>query len=229
LFPGGDPVGQRIILYGRAREIVGVVGSVRHHGFSRDARPEMIVPYRQFQFGGMTLVVRSQLDRTAIAAEVTRAVHAIDSQLPVSRVRMMSEFFAASVAQPRFTTLLLSTFAALALVLAVIGIYGVMSYSVSQRTREIGVRLALGARPRELIAMVLRRGLTLAAIGVTLGLIGTLAATRLMTDLLFGVTPTDPATLAAAVVALVLSSVAATYVPAARAATVAPASVLKAE
>ena len=141
----------------------------------------------------------------------------------------MTEFFAASIAQPRFTTLLLSAFAALALVLAVVGIYGVMTYSVSQRTREIGVRLALGARPRELIAMVVRRGMTLAAIGVTLGLVGAIAATRLMTDLLFGVTPTDPAALGAVVIALILSSLAATYIPAARAATVAPASVLKVE
>jgi putative ABC transport system permease protein len=229
MFPGADPLGQRILLYGRPREIVAVVGSVRHHGFTRDARPEMIVPYRQFQFGGMTLVVRSQMERAAVAAEVERAVHALDAQLPVSRVRMMPEFLAASVAQPRFTTLLLTAFAALALVLAVVGIYGVMSYSVSQRTREMAVRLALGARPRELIAMVVGRGLTLAAIGVTLGLIGAIAATRLMTDLLFGVSPTDPATLAAAVAALILFSLAATYVPAARAATVAPASLLKAE
>ena len=227
LFSGGDPVGQRIILYGRAREIVGVVGSVRHHGFSRDARPEMILPYRQFQFGGMTLVLRSQLERTALAAEVSRAVHALDPQQPVSRVRMMTELFAASVAQPRFTTLLLSAFAALALILAVVGIYGVMSYSVSQRTREIGVRLALGARPQELIAMVVGRGMLLAAIGVTLGLVSAIASTRLMTDLLFAVTPTDPAALGGAVVALILSSLAATYVPAARAARVAPASVLK--
>ena len=229
MFPGSDPIGQRIILYGRAREIVGVVGSVRHHGFSRDARAEMILPYRQFQLTGMTLVVRSQLERAAMAAELSRAVHAVDPQLPVSRVRMMTEFFAASVAQPRFTTLLLAAFAALALILAIVGIYGVMSYSVSQRTRELGVRLALGARPRELIAMVVRRGMMLAAIGVTLGLVGTLAATRLMTDLLFGVTPADPAALGGAVVALLLAAFAATYVPAARAANVALASVLKAE
>jgi predicted permease len=229
MFPGDDPIGQRILLYGRAREIIGVVGSVRHHGFTQDARPEMILPYRQFQFGGMTLVVRSQMERAAIAGEVSRAVHALDPQQPVYRVRMMTELFAASVAQPRFTTLLLSAFAALALVLAVVGIYGVMSYSVSQRTREIAVRLALGARPLELIAMVVRRGMMLAAIGVTLGLVGAIAATRLMADLLFGVTPTDPATLGAAVVALILSSLMATYIPAARAATVAPASVLKAE
>jgi ABC-type antimicrobial peptide transport system permease subunit len=104
-----------------------------------------------------------------------------------------------------------------------------MSYSVSQRTREIGVRLALGARPQQLIATVVRRGMTLAAIGVTLGLVGAIAATRLMTDLLFGVRPTDPATLGAAVVALILASLAATYIPAARAATVALASVLKGE
>jgi putative ABC transport system permease protein len=229
MFPSGDPIGQRIILYGRAREIVGVVGSVRHHGFTGDARPEMVLPYRQFQFGAMTLVVRSQMERAAVAAEVSRAVHALDPQQPVYRVRMMAELLAASVEQPRFTTLLLSAFAALAFVLAIVGIYGVTSYSVSQRTREIGVRLALGARPGELIAMAVRRGMLLAAIGVTLGLIGAIAATHLMTDLLFGVTPTDPATLGAAVVALILSSLVATYVPAARAATVAPASVFKAE
>jgi putative ABC transport system permease protein len=189
----------------------------------------MILPYRQFQFGGMTLVVRSRLERAAVAAEVLRAVHALDPQQPVSRVRMMTEFFAESVAQPRFTTLLLSTFAALALILAVIGLYGVMSYSVSQRTREIGVRVALGARPAELIAMVVRRGMLLAALGVLLGLVGAIAATRLMADLLFGVSPSDPAALGGAVIALILSSLAATYVPAARAATVTPASVLKAE
>jgi putative ABC transport system permease protein len=229
MFPAVDPIGERIMLYGREREIVGVVGSVRHHGFTRQPRPEMILPYRQFQFGGMTLVVRSRMERAAIAAEVSRAVHALDPQQPVYRVRMMAEFFAASVAQPRFTTLLLSAFAVLALVLAVVGIYGVMSYSVSQRTREIGVRLALGARPRDLVAMVVRRGLTLAAIGVALGLAGAVAATRLMTGLLFDVTPTDPPTLGAAVLTLMLSSLAATYIPAIRAATVAPASVLKGE
>lgn len=229
VFPAVDPIGQRVLLYGREREIVGVVGSVRHHGFIRDPRPEMILPYRQFQFGGMTLVVRSPLERAAIAAEVSRAVHALDPQQPVHRVRMMTEFFAASVAQPRFTTLLLSAFAALALVLAVVGIYGVMAYSASQRTREIGVRLALGARPGELVAMMVRGGLALAGIGVALGLIGAIAATHLMTDLLFGVTPTDPPTLGAAVAGMILASLAATYVPAARAAAVPPASVLKGE
>jgi putative ABC transport system permease protein len=229
MFPSGDPIGQRIILYGREGEIVGVVGSVRRHGFTRDARPEMFLPYRQFQLRSMTLVVRSQMERAAIGAEVSRAVHALDAQQPVHRVRMMAELVAASIAQPRFTTLLLSAFAALALVLAIVGIYGVMSYSVSQRTREIGVRLALGARPREVVAMVVRRGMMIAAMGVALGLVGAAAATSLMTDLLFGVTPTDPATLGAACLALILSSLVATYVPAARAATVAPASVLKGE
>ena len=111
MFPGEDPLGQRLLLYGRPREIVGVVGSVKHRGFSRDPRPEMILPYRQFQLGGMTIVARSSLEPSVLGAAITRACTAIDPELPVSRVRTMEEFLAASVAQPRFTALLLAGFA----------------------------------------------------------------------------------------------------------------------
>jgi putative ABC transport system permease protein len=217
LFPGVDPLGQRLILYGRPREIVGIVGSVRHRGFARDARPEMILPSRQFHLGGMTLAVRSRMEPSALRAAVAEAVHSIDAAQPVFRLRTMEEFLSDSVAQPRFTTLLLGGFAALALLLALVGVYGVMSYSVAQRAREIGVR------------MVVRQGMTLAAAGVLIGLVGSAVGTRVMAGLLFGVTATDPVSFMGAATALVLASLAATSVPAFRAARVAPITILKSE
>ena len=228
-FPGEDPIGQRIQLYGRAREIVGMVGSVRHHGFNREARPEMILPNLQFQFGGMTLVARSNLDPSALASAITREVHAIDSELPISRVRMMEDYLSNSVAQPRFTTLLLVAFATVAMLLALVGVYGVMSYAVSQRTREIGVRIALGADRQDVVWMVVGHGMMLAGIGIAAGLAAAAAGTQLMQDLLFGVTATDPFTFALAAAALGLASLVAAYVPAWRAARVAPATALRTE
>jgi len=229
MFPGENPIGQRVVLYGRPREIIGVVGSVRHHGFSRDARPEMILPNLQFQLGGMTLVTRSSLDRTGLAAAITREVHALDPELPISRVRMMDEYLTNSIAQPRFTALLLISFAALAMVLALIGVYGVMAYAVSQRTREIGVRIALGADRQDVVWMIVRHGMLLATIGIVCGLIGAAAGTQAMEQLLFGVTATDPFTFALAAVALGAASLAATCIPAWRATRVAPVTALRTE
>jgi putative ABC transport system permease protein len=229
MFPGEEPLGRRLMLYGRAREIIGVVGSVKHRGFSGEPRPEMTLPYRQFQFGTMTLVMRGNLDSAAAAETIRNAVRSLDPIQPVSRVRAMEAFLADSTAQPRFTTFLLSGFALLALTLTVVGVYGVMSYTVNQRAREIGLRVALGADRRQVVWMVVRRGLTVAAAGITAGLLGALAGTRLLTGLLFGVTATDPATLTACVIVLGTTSLAAAYVPAIRAARIAPAIVLKTE
>jgi putative ABC transport system permease protein len=229
MFPGENPIGQRLLLYGKAREIIGVVGSVKHHGFSRDPRPEMVVPNRQFQLGGMTIVARSRIEPSVLGATITRAVHAIDPELPVSRVRTMAEFQSASVAQPRFTALLLAGFALLAMLLALVGVYGVMAYVVSQRTREIGVRIALGAERRDVVWMVVRHGVVLAGIGIAIGLAGAAAGTRLMERLLFGVSATDPLTFLAAAVALGVASIVATCVPALRAARVAPVAALRCE
>jgi putative ABC transport system permease protein len=229
MFAGENAVGQRLMLYGRAREIVGVVGSVRHHGFTREPRPEMILPYRQFQSFATTLVVRSALDESAVAAAVRRAVQSIDPQQPVYRVRAMEGLLADSVAQPRFTALLLGGFAALALILAVVGVYGVMSYIVGQRAREIAVRMALGARRREVIGMVVRQGAILAAIGVALGSAGALAGARLMSGLLFGLTAADPATFVSAAVLVTAAALAASALPALRAARTTPVTVLRAE
>ncbi|HEX6213913.1 MAG TPA: ABC transporter permease [Vicinamibacterales bacterium] len=229
MFPGEDPLGQRLLLYGKAREIIGVVGSVKHHGFSRDPRPEMVVPNRQFQLGGMTIVARSTIEPSVLGATITQAVHAIDPELPVSRVRTMEEYQSASVAQPRFTALLLAGFALLAMSLALVGVYGVMAYVVSQRTREIGVRIALGAERQDVVWMVVRHGVVLAGIGIAIGLAGAAAGTRLMERLLFGVSATDPLTFLAAAVALALASIAATCIPALRAARVAPVTALRCE
>jgi putative ABC transport system permease protein len=189
----------------------------------------MMLPYRQFQLGGMTLVVRSHLDPSALAAAIAKEVHAIDPELPVSRVRTMEQFLADSFAQPRFTTLLLAGFASLAMALAFVGVYGVMSYTVSQRTREIGVRMALGANRHDVVWMVVRHGMALASAGILVGLGAAAAGTRLMERLLFGVTTTDPATFIAAAAVLAVAILAATYLPALRAARVAPVTALKSE
>ena len=164
-----------------------------------------------------------------IGAAIARAAHAMDPELPVSRVLTMEEFQSASVAQPRFTALLLAGFAMLAMSLALIGVYGVMAYVVSQRTREIGVRIALGAERKDVVWMVVRHGVVLAGIGITIGLIGAAAGTRLMERLLFGVSATDPITFVAAVLCLGIASIAATCVPALRAARVAPVTALRYE
>jgi putative ABC transport system permease protein len=229
MFPGEDPIGRRLILYGGAREIVGVIGSVRHHGFTREPRPEMILPYRQFQSAEMTLVLRSALEPSVAAAAIRRAVQSIDPQQPVYRLHAMDEFLADSVAQPRFTALLLGGFAALALVLTMVGVYGVMSYVVGQRAREIAVRMALGARQREVVGMVIGQSLTYAGIGVVLGLSGAIAGARLISGLLFGLTATDPLSFASATAAIVVAALAASALPALRMARTTPVNALRAE
>ena len=229
IFPGENPIGQRLLLYGKPREIVGVVASVKHHGFSRDPRPEMVLPSRQFQLGGMTIVARSRIEPAVLGAAIARAVHTLDPELPVSRMRTMEEFQSASVAQPRFTALLLAGFALLAMSLALVGVYGVMAYAVGQRTREIGVRMALGAERSDVVWMVVRHGVALAGLGIVIGLLGAAAGTRLLERLLFGVSATDPITFVAAAAALGAASVAATCIPALRAARVAPVTALRCE
>ena len=206
-----------------------MIGAVRHYGFGSGPRPEMVVPSRQFQLAGMTIVARSRLSPAVLAAAITREVHAIDPELPVARLRTMDEYLSASVARPRFTTLLVGSFAFLAMALALVGVYGVMSYTVSQRTREIGVRIALGARRPDVVWMVVRHGMILAGLGLAAGLAGAVAGTRLIERLLFGISATDPMTLVAATAALGLASVAAICIPAWRASSVAPVTALRTE
>jgi putative ABC transport system permease protein len=203
-------------------EIIGVVGDVKHASLDSPVRPMVYWPHPELAHTSMTIVVRTAGDPTSIAAGAAREIQAIDPDQPVSDVRTMKQLLATSVARARFNTLLLGLFAALALVLSSVGIYGVMAYSVVQRTKEIGIRIALGAQARDVLKMIVGHGMLLTLAGVGLGLTGALILTRLMSSLLFGVSTTDPLTFIG--VSLLLSAVAlfACYIPARRATKVDP-------
>ncbi|HEV2914295.1 MAG TPA: ABC transporter permease [Pyrinomonadaceae bacterium] len=204
------------------REVVGIVGNVKHERLDAEAKPEVYFPYRQYPKNFMSLVVRTSSEPLNMIASVREQVLAIDRDQPVFDIMTMEQRISRSVAQSRFIMLLLGLFSALALLLAAVGIYGVMAYVVAQRTHEIGIRMALGAQARDVLRMVIRQGMTLAFVGVGIGLLGAFALTRLMSSLLFGVTATDPLTFI--LVALVLSAVAlvAIIIPARRATRVDP-------
>jgi len=234
-FPNQNPVGKHIrpgiSVDGEPpwREIVGVVGAVRHSGLGKEPRPEYYLPYTQMPFFSLTTVVRAAGDPMAIVGAVRNEVRALDSDLPVDRVKTLDQYLTESVAQPRFNTLLLALFAGVAMILTAVGLYGVMAYSVTVRTREIGVRVALGARRSDVLRLVISQGMKLTLIGVAIGLVTALALTRLMAGLLFGVTPTDPATFALIMLLLAGVALLACYIPARRATKVDPMVALKYE
>jgi predicted permease len=226
-FPNENPIGKHLTFAfppesGTDREIVGIVGNIRDVALSQNPGPMMYVPFSQAPFWGGAVVVNSALSTSEVAAAIRRDVREMDKDLPVTDVEELSALVDASTAQPRFRTLLLGLFALIALILAVTGIFGVISYSVSCRTREIGIRVALGASRTTILQMILRETLTLAFIGLAIGIPCALAASRLVGNFLYGVTPSDPATLTA--VPLMLAAVAALagYVPARRAMRVDP-------
>jgi putative ABC transport system permease protein len=225
-FPGEDPIGKRITVPMSAEpvptEIVGIVGDVRYESLVDEAYPTVYMPIPELTYPFMTLVFRTGGDSLHIAPAVRKALLEIDPDQPVSDVRTMDEVMATTVGRARFNTLLLGLFAGLATLLAAIGIFGVMNYSVTLRTREIGLRMALGAQPREVLRLILKQGLLLTAIGIAVGLAGALALTRVMSGLLFGVGSTDPATFAAIALLLTLVSLIACYLPARRATRVNP-------
>ena len=232
MFPNEEPIGQHLVMgidSAAVREIVGVVGDVRHYGLDQDVTMQMYDPVRQRPMTGMTFVLRTSVDPASLAPAARRAVLAADPEQPVSDVRSLREVVDATTAQRRFSLLLLGVFAGIALLLAAVGIYGVVGYSVAQRTHEIGVRMALGARRGEILGLVLRQGMALALLGVGVGLVGALALTRLIAGLLFGVSASDPLTFAAT--AVILSGVAllATFIPAHRATRVEPTAALRYE
>jgi len=224
-FSGEDPIGKKMktMFQGRGmREIIGVVGDVHHSGPLKDAPPQVYEPYPDNPTSSVSVIVLAETPRPTLVAAVRSAVQAVDKDQPIDRIAPMSELLADSIAQPRFYTLLLTIFAAMASALAAVGIYGVMSYAVTQRTHEIGIRMALGARAADVLRLVVRNGMLLALTGVAIGLVGAFALTRLMTSLLFGVTPTDATTFVAVSVLLIVVALLACYIPARRATKVDP-------
>jgi putative ABC transport system permease protein len=225
-WPDEDPVGKRIKLgflgQPKIREIIGVVGDARHTGLDSNPRTEIFLPHLQEPYGSMTYVVRPRGQSAAPLQEIKSEVWALNKDLPFSSIATLDELVSRSLGERRFNLLLLGSFSLIALTLASIGIYGLMSFSISRRTHEFGVRMALGAQTGDVINLVLREGMVLTVIGVTVGLTASIALTRLLSNLLFGVTATDPATFI--VIPLVLAGVAlaACLVPARRATRVDP-------
>jgi predicted permease len=236
-FAGEEPIGQRITIGWRrpeglppaGGEVVGIVGDVRELGLDQEHAPEAYVPYAQLPVSAMDVVLRTSVDPLALTRTLQRVVADLDPELPVARVQTLETIVARSVSEPRFYMVLLAAFAALAVALAALGIFGVMSYAVVQRSREIGIRVALGADPRDVLGMVLRQALLLTLGGVAAGLLGAAALSRVLASLLYDLSPTDPATLGS--VAALLTSVAllASYLPARRATRVDPLEALRAE
>jgi len=229
-WPGEDPLGKRFHLYGRDDNfpwmtIIGVVADVREFSPTREAEPIMYFPIAQFAYPDGILrdwVVRTTGDPVRIASSVPAAVWSVDKNLPVTRMRTMEEVRSISLASQRMNLLLFGLFAALALALATIGIYGVLAYSVAQRTREIGIRLALGAHRKDVLRLVISQGMRLASLGILLGLFGAFALTRLMSGMIYGVSSTDPVTFVAVAALLGVVAIAACYIPARRATRVDP-------
>jgi putative ABC transport system permease protein len=232
-FPGENPLGKRIAVEMMDKppmcEIVGIVGDVRYDKLDGETYPMVYWTEPQLTYNDMTFVVRTEGDPAALSASVRRAIQTIDPQQPVADVRTMESWIGESVARARFGATLLTVFACLALVLAAVGIYGVMAYTVTQRQHEIGIRIALGARAGDVLKMVVRQGMALALGGVGLGLIGGLALTRVIASLLFGVSATDPLTFAGVSLLLIFVTLVACFVPARRATKVDPLSALRYE
>jgi predicted permease len=205
-----------------SRKIVGIVGDVRDVALSRNPGPMMYVPFAQAPLYGGEVVVRSSLNASGVAAAIRQAVYSIDKNLPVTDIESLNDVLGQSISQERFRTFLLGLFSAIALALAAVGIFGVVSYSASQRTREIGIRIALGADRRDVLRLLLGQGTKLALWGLGIGLVAAFGLTRLMSSLLFGVSATDPVTFASVAIILLGVALAACYIPARRAMRVDP-------
>jgi putative ABC transport system permease protein len=226
-FAGENPVGQKIVIAylnrRLASEIVGVVGDVRQDEPGKPVKPEILVPFAQLPWFSGTLLVRSvNPDPLTVKSAVQEAIWSFDPALPESKAEPLAQTLAGHVAEPRLFASLLTIFAVIALTLSAVGIYSVVAYSVTQRTREIGIRLALGAQRRDVLILVARQGLSMALIGVAIGLAGAFALTRLMVGLLFGVSPTDAVTFATVSLGMIAVALVACYIPARRATRVDP-------
>jgi putative ABC transport system permease protein len=239
LWPGENPLGKRFTVDDNETtpiEIVGVVGEVKHFGLDNESRPEFFVPYQQappilwrWMSRSLSVVVRTRTESATALAGVRQAIWSVDSELPLYRVTSLEQLLSDSISMQRVYMALLVGFALIALLLSIVGIYGVMSYLVAQRTHEIGIRIALGAHPRDVLKLMINQGMRLTMIGVIIGLLSAFALTRFMSTLLFGIGATDPITFM--VIATLLGSVAllACWIPARRATKVDPLVALRCE
>src|SRR5262245_4031383 len=225
-FPNEDPLGKRVVIDmkddNKPCEIIGVVGDSKHMNLDAEVKPMSYWPHPELVYSGMTFVIRTRGDAAAVTSAARNIIRALDPEQPVADARTMESLIGTSVARARFNTLLLTIFALVALLLAGVGIYGVMAYSVAQRTHEIGVRMALGARAGDVLSLVVRRGMMLATCGVAIGVVASFALTRLMTTLLFNVSATDPLTFVGIPLLLAFVAMMACLIPARRAAKVDP-------
>ncbi len=231
-WPAGDPLGQEMTLrFGgsKPRRMVGVVGSVRHNGLQGSRLPEVFLPLRQNPFGSMTLLVRTSQDPVALAPTIQQQIWAVDKDMPIWSMATLDQLISDSVAVRRFQVALIAVSSGMALVLAAVGIYGVISLLTAQRRHEIGIRMALGAQRDDILSLVVRQGMSLALLGLALGTVSAAVLTRFLSSLLFGVTPTDPLTFATAALVLGAIALVASWLPARRATKVDPMTALRYE
>ena len=221
-FPNEDPIGRRMRLWGQYREVVGIVGQVHHYGLDKQPEPTIYAPYEQMPDKAMALAVRTTMDTAAVVKAVKQAVWSVDRGQPVFQIRTMDEYMSLADTAPRISTAVLAIFAALSMLLAALGIHGVVSYGIAQRTREFGIRMALGSTPRQLEAMVVRKGIKTALLGLLVGMAGAAALASALRASLYGVAPLDPAVMAGVAALLLTVALIANYVPARRATRIDP-------
>jgi putative ABC transport system permease protein len=242
-WPGEDPIGRTISISVRAigpmgrvllpagaeYQVVGVVGDVKNNGLAAAVEPTLYFTHRQFPFTGMHIVVQGSLDRRAAVAAVRQAIKEVDPNLPTAEARSLRDVLSAQTDRPRSLLLLMAVFAAVALLLAAVGVYGVLSYAVTQRRIELSIRMALGARPADVVWLVVRQGLVLCGVGLLLGVAASLALGRTLSTFLNGVSSADPAAFAAAAVLAVVVAISACILPARRAVAASVSAGLRAE
>ena len=221
-WPNQNPIGRRMRLWDEFREVVGIVSQVHHYGLEKEPEPTIYAPYEQMPNKAMALAVRTGVETQAVVKAVKQAVWSVDPGQPVFQIRSMEDYVSLADTAPRISTILLAVFAGISMLLAALGIHGVVSYGVAQRTREFGLRMALGSTPGQLKALVLRNGIKIALIGLMVGMAGAAALASALRALLYGVAPLDPAVMAGVAVLLLTVALIANYVPARRAARIDP-------